>query len=146
MSIEAAIDKIASKVGAITGVKRAYGASSYDSTVAAMIDDITDTPVALVVLSAGTVKPGNWQRLDYTLDVLLYASRVDVSAAYKALAPFPDRFVTAWKTDLDLGTTVTECNLTGWSKPYPADVNGKPYLVLPFHVRVKEVAGAAYSV
>jgi hypothetical protein len=146
MSIAAAIDATALKVAAITGIKGAYGSQASDSTVSPMVESIPDTPVAIVALAEGNVSPGNWQRLDYGIDVFVYADRTDLGAAYKTLAAFPDLFITAWKTDRDLGGTVTESSLVAWSRPEPVNVSGKDLLHIIFHTRVIEAAGASYGV
>lgn len=143
MSAQAILDAAATKVGGITGIKRAYGTGAADASVATMVSDIADTPVALVLYDGFVLEMP--ERLTHNLTVNVYVRNDDAGAAYKALIPFVDLFVLAWRSDTDLGGTCQHSWITGGGRPNPVEVNGKPYLVLPVRLSALEYRPVTYT-
>lgn len=147
MSAEAILDALAVKVDAITGIKRAYGSGAGSSAVATLPPDIADGPVALVMYDGFTLEiRGSYERVAHRFVVRIYVNGSDVGYAYKTLMPFPSLFITAFRTDVDMGGTCQEAAITGGDAPVPEEVNGKPMLVLPIRVTAWEATGVgAYT-
>lgn len=147
MSAELILDAIASKVATVSGIKRAYGSAAGDPAVPTMVEDVADAPAAFVFYDGFTVDGhADWERVTHRFVVRIYVSSADVGAAYKALVPFADRMIVAFRSDADLGGTCQRALILGADRPEPEEVNGKPFLVLPVRVEAMEARVTSYSV
>lgn len=143
MAMETILDAVAVKVGGVAGIKRAYGAGT--TLAPLMPDDLPDSPAAIVLWTGAMVSAGNWEVLEHTFEVRVYAARADVGNAVKTLVPFLNLIVAAWRSDVDLGGSCQVSVVTGAGRIESEEIGGKPYLVLPVYVQALEAAGRTYT-
>lgn len=135
MSLVGSIDAIATKVGNVTGIKKAYAVGA-DSDVRPIPRGIDDTPVATVYLTTWEANTGNAENLLATVRVDIWAAGDNPGWAIKTLSAFVDLVRNAIRTDMNLGGECTRSSILGGSGFEPEEVNGRPYLVLPIDIEV----------
>ncbi len=138
MSTEAILDALATKAGAVTGIKKAYGSGASDSTVAVLPDSIADGPVAVVTYD-GTTVLNQGEDLEHRFVIRVYVTDQGSGAAFKALLPFVTRFAVALRSDKDLGGTCSFTTFEGVDPPESVDLSGRMFLVLPLRLTAREV-------
>lgn len=137
MSLVGSIDAIATKVDAISGIKRAYAVGAA-ADVRPIPRGIDDTPVATVYLRDWSLPSGsgNAETLLATVRVDIWARADDAGAAIFTLSPYVDLVLTAIRSDMDLGGECTRSSILGGPGLEPEEVNGRQYLVLPVDIEV----------
>lgn len=146
MSVEAIVDAAATKAATVSGIKAAYGTGAVSGS--GFPSQVSDGPIAVVVWTGtDVVIPMSYEQLEHSLVVYVYVAGVDPGYAYKTLIPYIARFITAWRTDRDLGGACAESWVSGADPIESVDINGRPYDRLPIRVTVREVTfGAVTSV
>jgi hypothetical protein len=150
MSLEVIIDAVATKVGTISGIKASYGPGASNSAVPVIPNDIADGPVAVTTYDGfEVVIPSQFEDVHYSLLTNVYVTNDDAGAAYKALIPFIERFIVAFRTGKSLGTAggvSVEAEVTGGDRFGQVTVNDKECLTFPVHISVREVRIVTVSV
>lgn len=135
MSIVGSLDAIATKIDAVTGIKRAYSVG-VASDVRPIPRGIDDTPVAVVWMGGGEGGTGNYEVVLMSPVVDIWAAADDAAWANRTLANFLDPVRNAMRSDMNLGGECTRCVMTGWDDPTTETVGGRAYLVLPIRLEV----------
>ena len=143
MSIEAITKQVAIRSAAnITGLKAAY-ASDYSSVVgqpAAVPEDITDGPIAIVLIGGSDADTGNAEQEVHDFVVLVWvpAPAGSTAAAYKTLVPFALRYKAEFRQDQDNAGTARRVWYRGYREPIFDDTYGKPFLVMRIEMSAAE--------
>lgn len=135
MSIVGSLDAIATKIGAVAGIKRAY-AVGVASDVRPIPRSIDDTPVAIVWMGAGEGGSGNYEVVLMTPTVDIWVAADDAGYANKTLARFLDPVRASFRSDMTLGGECTRSQMTGWDDPTTETVGDRSFLVLPIRAEV----------
>ena len=135
MSVVGSLDAIATKVGAISGIKKCYSVG-VASDVRPIPRGIDDTPVAVVWIGSGEMASGNAEAVLMTPVVDIWVLADDAGYANKTLANFIDPARNAFRADMDLGGQAARCIMTGWDDPVTQEVNTKTFLILPIRLEV----------
>lgn len=145
MTLQAVLDAVATKAKAVEGIKAAYSAGAVTGTLV-IPSDFNSTPAALSTFSGmPELSPGSHERVTWRVELRIYINRANLAAAYRELAKMPERFLAAWRSDIDLGGTCTHSRIDGMGEPEEEEINGKPFLVLPVYVLAKTVSGRTYT-
>lgn len=145
MTFEAVLDGAATKAGAIEGITAAYSAGASDGALR-IPEDLPSAVSALAIFGGmPELSPGSWERVTWRVEIRVYISRANLGAAYRTLAALPERFVAAWRSDIDLGGSCSHSAIESMGEPEDEEINGKPYLVLPVFVVAKTAAGRTYT-
>lgn len=148
MSAEAILDALATKAGAVTGIKRAYGSGAGDATVSTLPDAIADGPVAVVTYEGTTpiTRAFNTEDVQHAFLIRVYVSDHGAGVAFKTLLPFVTRFIVALRSDMDLGGACAWSDFEGIDAPEAVDLSGRQFLVLPIRVVARELThGSLYT-
>lgn len=145
MSLQAVLDAVANKAKAVDGIRAAYSAGATDGALV-IPNDFPSTPAALATFSGmPELSPGSHERVTWRVELRIYINRANVAAAYRELARMPERFLAAWRSDIDLGGACTHSRIEGMAEPEDEEINGKPFIVLPIYVLAKTVSGRTYT-
>lgn len=150
-SVYGSLDAISAKAKTVIGIKECYtatgsGVSDAGRPIPLSIDD---GPVGVVWCNpTNLLEAGNAETIvfEVTLDIWVPAS--DIGAAFKLLAPFPDRIIAAYRNGISLGGQADRCLLSGWGRPAGAEWSGKPCLYWPFtfEISIFNFSGDDYTV
>lgn len=145
MSLAAVLDAAAAKTAGIAGITAVYSAGAVDGEL--LIPDDLPSDVSAVTVFGGMpeLSPGSWERVTWRIEIRIYVNRANMAASYRVLAALPERFVAAWRTDIDLGGTCSHSAIESMGEPEDEEVNGKPYLVLPIFILAKTASGQTYT-
>lgn len=150
MSLEVIVDAVAKKVAGISGMKASYGPGASDTTVPVIPSDIADGPVAVTTYEGfEMVIPSQFEDVHYSLLTTVYVGASDAGTAYKALIPFIERFIVAFRTGKSLGIAggvTVEAEVKTGDRFSQVTVNDVEYLTLPVHLEVREVRIVTTSV
>ena len=135
MSTVGSLDAIATKVDAITGIKKAYSVG-VASGVAPIPRSIDDGPVAMVMLRGASQASGNAEALLLDVAVEVWVQADSAGYANKTLLQFVDLMRTAMRTDMNLGGECTRCSLVDIDALDAQTVNDRNWLILPFVLEV----------
>lgn len=145
MTLQALLDAAATKAGAVEGIKSAYSAGAQNGALV-IPNDFNQTPAALTTFSGmPELSPGSHERVTWRIELRIYINRANLAAAYRELAKMPERFLAAWRSDIDLGGTCSHSRIEGMGEPEDEEINGKPFVVLPIYVLAKTVSGRTYT-
>jgi hypothetical protein len=149
VSFEGVVDATARVLASVSGMKAAYAstAGGQGDTVKSMPSDITDTPVALVVLGGFQLlsATGSFEKLRCDVIADVYFSATNPGAAEKVALPLLTRCFAAFRTNADVygQGTIATCDSGG--PPRSEVVSGKDYLVFPLNVTVLVASIQLYS-
>jgi hypothetical protein len=150
VSLQVVVDAVAKKVAGISGMKASYGPGASDPTVPFIPEDIGDTPVAVTTYEGfEIVIPSQFEDVHYSLLTTVYVRNDDAGASYKALIPFIELFIVAFRTGKSLGIAggvTVEAEVKGGDRFTQVTVNDVEYLTLPVHLEVREVRTVTVSV
>lgn len=135
MSTVGSLDAIATKVDAVTGIKKAYSVG-VASDVSPMPRGIDDGPVALVMLRGASQASGNAEALLLDVGVDVWVPADNAGWAHKTLVQFVDLFRTAFRTDMNLGGQCTRCSMLGFGDVTSEVLGERTWLIMPFDVEV----------
>lgn len=139
MSVEGIADAIATKAGAVAGIKKAYGVG-VDPTVAKLPDQIADGPVVLVLYDGTNVlNASSFEDLEHRFVLHVYIAGADGGFAYKTLVPYVSLFNAAFRTGRSLDGACTWCQVDGADAIDSTEINGRPYNRLAIRVTAREV-------
>ncbi len=148
MSAEGITDAVARHFAAnVSGVKGAYasGAGGQGATVRTMPSDIPDTPIALVQWDRYELVPGSFEKVRHYISVDLYFGAADAGDAYKTYLPFVSRVIASLRSNADLYGTCDLAVARSGGPADPVDVNGQPFVVLPFSIEALESGAHPYT-
>lgn len=138
-SVWGSLDAISAKAKTMSGLRECYtatgsGVSAAGRPIPLAIDD---GPVGVVWANpTNLIEAGNAETIVFGVSLDIWALASDMGAAFKLLAPFPDRVITTFRTGLSLGGQSDRCLLEGWGRPAGAEWSGKPCLYWPFTFEV----------
>lgn len=128
----------------VASAKEAYSTGVTAGSVA-LPADIYDAPVVLCMWTGVSVTPGSFERTTWTVEAVAWFSGADPAAAYAAYVGFVDEVRESIRTNWTLDGACTQ--ISDWSAgpPQDADVNGKPFVRLPFQFLILEAGAVTYT-
>lgn len=135
MSVVGSLDAIATKVDAVTGIKKAYSVG-VAADVSPIPRGVEDGPIAVVILRGATQASGNAEALLLDVAVEVWVQADNAGYANRTLLQFVDLMRTAFRTDMNLGGECTRASLAGVEGLDAQTVNERTWLILPFAVEV----------
>lgn len=142
MSITTALDYMAARARTqVAGLLNAYSPGAGDPATAHFLPmDIDNGPVAVFMLGGSEAEAGNDETEDHTVYARIWVPcPVEaVDWAMNQLAPMPERFKAAFRTDITQGGSVVRAIYQGYDEPDVDVAWAKPYLTLDIRFRVLE--------
>jgi len=146
MSLESITDGVARVLAGVSGMKAAYAsaAGGQGDTVRSMPQDVSDTPVALVVHGGFDVQARGFERIRHTIVADVYFNAASAGAANKTALPLITRCITAMRADYTLFGACVSAVIESGGPPRAEESNTKTYMVYPLIVDVLEAAPQDY--
>lgn len=147
MSAEAITDAVAKHFATVTGIKGAYasGAGGQGATVQTLLPDIPDTPIVLVQWDRFELVPGSFEKVRHYITAEIYFGAADAGNAYKTYLPFVSRVIASLRSNANLGGTCEMAVARSGGPAEPTDVNGQPFVILPFSIEALEAGAHPYT-
>lgn len=128
----------------VPSAKEAYSTGVTAGSVS-MVGDVFDTPVVFCLWQGINVTPGSFERVHHTVAADAWFSGADTAAAYRTYVAFVDEVRTSIRLNWTLDGAVTQVSSWSAGPPEDAEINGKPYIRLPFVFDLLEAGPATYT-
>lgn len=152
MSLEGVTDAVATAFTTVPGMKAVYSSTATEPTsgVQPILDDIPDTPVAMVRHGGFELKPGSFEVINHQVIADLFFEAVDPGLAEKLMLPMVSLCIATFRNYAGLSPTLSAAGIIvaairRGGPSVDALVNTKTYLIWPLVVEVTEAGPQQYQ-
>ena len=128
----------------VTGTLEAYSTGVTVGSIASP-GDVFNTPVVFCLWQGISVEPGSFERTHYTISAEAWFDGSVPATAYATYVAFVDAVRTSIRGNWTLFGVVTQVSSWSAGQPEDVEVNGKPFVKVPFSFDLLEAGPAVYT-